>query len=296
MRRLAAALAALVALAACAGSKPKTGASRGSNDSDYILPAYIPTGFHVARAQLVQQGPTRSTFAAAIGRPGGDGSFDDVIVVIASPATADGALSPQEHPTSVDVNGVTARVVDGQLTGAVVDWFAGGFAVSVIGPPGAGPAATDAARHVRLPASGDVGAVAMDGTPAGYQTIESAHFTGHAPERGAQVVLANKDNVSIGIGLSRTAAPLELALGIIEHLEPTTVRGHRALIGANTRSLGGSSVTAITLGWYDRPGQLITVSGPTTPDALRSVATGLNHATAADWRDVVAALTTTTRP
>jgi len=173
VKTVAAAVLALVLLAGCGGSKPKAAVPAGAQDSDYILPAYLPTGFYVARAELLQQGPTRNTFAAAVGRPGEDGVFDDVMEVIVSPAAADRALSAQEHPTAVDVNGVSARLSDSQLTGAVVDWFAGGLAVSVVGSPGRGAVATDVARHIRLPATGDVNAVTLDGTPAGYQVIES---------------------------------------------------------------------------------------------------------------------------
>jgi hypothetical protein len=87
-----------------------------------------------------------------------------------------------------------------------------------------------------------------------------------------------------------------LALGIIDHLEPAMVRGQRAFIGRNTRTFGDKSVTQTTLAWYDHPGQLITVAGATSAETLENVANGLRHATATEWRDVVANLTSTTRP
>src|SRR5205823_3061546 len=100
------------------------------------------------------------------------GGFDDVVLVDVEAASADRPVAPSEKNIYVDVGGVRARLHDGPLIGATVDWFVNGWAASVSARPGASELILGVARALRLPGGGDPNQVSLPSMPAGYRVID----------------------------------------------------------------------------------------------------------------------------
>ena len=298
MRRAVATLATAVLLAACSsGGKSATTTTTARSAIPFVLPSFLPTGFAVKAGSVQPVRRAAEGYAVAVGRASGGGAFDDVILANVQVATADRAVAPNEQNTNVDIDGVTARLHDGPLVGASVDFFTRGLYVAVSGKPGASEAVTAVARALHLPASGRAGETSFSGPPPGFAVIDDVHITTNDVEAGETIDAAGPPGV-ISIHVIATRAPLIFAVGGGDHVAPTTIRGHSALVSVRSRSLpGGSPIVTTTLAWFESSSVAISVLGETTAEQLSPVAAGIRTVSPREWRtNVPLGTTTTTQP
>jgi hypothetical protein len=297
VRRVGAAVIAAALLAGCSpGGKRAATTTTAPSAIPFVLPSFLPTGFAVKAGSVQPIRRAAEGYAVAVGRATGGGAFDDVVLANVQAATADRAVAPGEQNTSVDIDGVTARLHDGPLVGASVDFFTRGMYVAVSGKPGASDAVVAVARALHLPASGKAGETTFGGPPAGFATIDDVHITSSDVEAGETIDAAGPPGV-ISIHVIATKAPLIFAVGGGDHVAPTTIRGHTALVSVRSRSLpGGNPIATTTLAWFEKPSVAISILGETTAEQLSPVAAGIRTVTPREWRTNVPLVTTTTQP
>jgi hypothetical protein len=284
------ALVAMIAAACSHGSDPK------ATEGRFYLPGYIPPGMKIVKGSIQQVGPEHAAFGAAMGRAADTRTFTDVVLVLVANATADRAVSPIEHNSTVDINGVAARFHDEALRGSYVDWFQNGMSVAVSGPAGAGATLQAVARSLTLPPDGNLANAALAAPPAGYTVIQSGHFTDRDPEAGETVQVGEAPGPSFRLEGIVTDAPLIVALGGGDRVQATTVRGHAAFTSYRARDIGngGGKVIEGVIGWYEQPGILLTVVSNSDPERLRPIAEGVRNVTEDQFRHQIPTPTTST--
>jgi hypothetical protein len=260
----------------------------------FFVPGYIPPGLKIETGAIQQVGPARQAFGAAIGQPAGQ-AFGGVILVLASQASADRQVGSTESVKPIDINGVTGRSHDDALRGAYVDWFVHGIAVAVSGPAGTIATVTDVARGLVLPADANTDNAALGPLPAGYSVITSGHFVDRDPEAGETVQVGQAPGPSFRLVGIVTGAPLLVALGGGDTVEPTKVRGHDAYISYRSRDVGAGSSRLVesVVGWLERPGIVLSIISNSSPDRLLPIAEGVRAVTEDEFRKQVPINTTT---
>jgi hypothetical protein len=296
MKRLALVLA--LVFTACSGSSgPKRVDTQSA--SVFVLPSYVPVGFRLTAGHVFKAGGTQHAYAAVIAKRAAVG-FDDAVLVLVQPAAADRAIGAQEQQlqTAVDINGTNARLSDTALVGATVDWFTHGLAVSVLSKPGTRDRVVDVARRLQLPTDARVDEVRIDGVPDGFTLVAGQTFDSHTPEYGCEVLLQSGGNASADIRIDSSAsrAPLVLALGFADHIEPITIRGHDGYAASSTRQVNQTtSFTQSIVAWQEN-GHTLSVTGNAGIDNLKPIADGLHHVSEDEWRKAVPVPTTVPVP